>query len=318
MPRRRVNPVAWGAVGLVVLLLILLVRAVSGGDGYRPAALTLASDSAKLGRDVAALRTQVKQLDRLELFRRLRAWERTSRGHNERAGELDPPGEFGRPNGFLITSVGLRSDALRRLNPAVRNALSDRDLQVAVSQLVNVMKDLVFADRAWDLFRSSWPKDADARPPVSKWVADDEEASIDEVTDFVKELRKQEALSATYDLTVTSVTVEPKPAGKEGNDDVVPFTKSLGVSVIVENTGNQQIPATTVAAILTSESDPEPKTVEGQLGTMRPKDRKSVTLRGIEPTPGVRNLLRITVGPVGEERDTLDNTVEYKFVMRKP
>lgn len=318
MPRRRVNPVAWGAVGFVVLLLVLLVRAVGGGDGYRPAALTLAQQSAALGREVAALRTQVRSLDRLELFRRLRAWERRSREHTDRSADLDPPGELRRSNGFLVTALGLRADALRRLNPAVRNALSDQDQQVAGSQLVNVMKDLVFADRSWELFRASWPRDADAKPSVSRWVADEEDASITEVTDFVRELRQQQALKATYNLTISSVTVDPRPAGQEGNVDVVPFTRSLGVSVIVENTGNQQIPATTVAAILTSESDPEPKTVEGQLGTMRPKDKKSVVLKGIEPTPGVRNKLRVTVGPVGEERNTLDNTVEYDFIMRRP
>jgi hypothetical protein len=318
MPRRRANPLAWVALAVVVLLLILIVKAVGGGQGYAPKAAGLAQDTAKLGRDVVALRTQIKTLDRLELFRRLRAWQRDASGQLVRAEDLSPPKDFRRANGYLITALGLRSGALAKFNPAVRNALSDRDLQVAVSQLVNVMRDFALADRAYELFRSAWPK-KESKPGASQWVADPEDTTIDGVTSFVRELRKQDALSAIYNLTVTSVSVDPKPTGKDQGIDQVPFTKSLDVTILVENTGNQIIPGTTVAVILTSETDPVPQTVEGQIGAMRPKDKKSVTLRGLEPTAGGRvNLLRVTVGPAGGERNALDNTVEYKFAMRKP
>lgn len=317
MPRRRANPLAWGAVGIVVLLFVLMIRALAGGDEYSAPTLTLAGDTAKLGQEFSGLRAQLRDLDRLELFRRMSGWERRSREQVERAERLDPPERFRRSNGYLMTSLGLRAEALRRFKPAVQNALSDRDLQVSISQLVNVMTDFVLADRSYALFRSGWPE-RERRPPVSGWVADPGDATIDGVTTFVQELRKKEALAAVYNLTVRSVSVTPKPTGKEREADLVPFTKSLEVTIVVENTGNQVIPASPVAAVLTSETDPIPRSVEGRLESLRPKDRKSVTLRGLEPTSGAINLLRVTVGPVGGERNTLDNTVEYKFSMRKP
>lgn len=318
MPRRRPNPIAWIALAVAVLLLTVMIKAVGGGDSWQPKAVQLAQNQAKLGREVAALRTQLKSLDRLELFRRMRAWQRQASADLAGARELAPPKEGRVQNGYLIAAIGLRAGALRRFDPAVRNALSDTDLQVAQSQLINVMEDLLLADRSYELFRTSWRKDGGAKPPASQWIADEEDASPQGVGDFVRELRKQAPLKAIYNLAVVSVTIDPKPVGKDGDRDAIPFTKSLAVAVVIENTGNQRIAATTVSAVLISETDPEPKTVEGHVGSMAPKDRKSITLNGLDPAPGVLNLLRVTVGPVGEELNTIDNVREYPFLMRKP
>jgi hypothetical protein len=317
VPKRRANPLAWVVLGVVLLLFVLLVKAIGGRDTYRAPALTLAQQTSKLGQEFAALRTQVKTLDRLELFRRMRAWERQARGELSKAEDLSTPHDYRRAGGYLMTALGLRADGLRRFDPAVRNALSDRDIQVSVSQLANVMSDLVLADRAYALFRGAWPAKVE-RPPVSSWVGDPDQASIDGVTSFVRELRKQDALAAVYNLAISSVSVDPKPTGKDRDADAVPFTKSLSVSVLIENTGNQVISSAPIVVVLTSETDPVPQTVEGQVPIMHPKDRKSIVLKGLEPTSGAINLLRVTVGPVGNERNTLDNTVEYKFAMRKP
>jgi len=318
VPRRRANPIGWLGIALVVLLLALTVRAIGGRNRWQPAALQLAQGTSKTGREVTGLRTGLRSLDRLELFRRLYSWEREAREQDARVRDLSPPRESRKVNGLLVTALGLRADALHRFTPAVQNALSDRDLQVAVSQLVNVMRDLLLADRSYALFRDAWPK-GQARPPPSQWIADPEDATIDGVTGFVRELRKQQSLASVYNLTLTGVAVDPKPTGSERGVDLIPFAKTIDVSVVVENTGNQVVPTTSVAAILTSEIDPVPRTVAGEIGLLRPKDRKSVTLRGLAPAAGgAINLLRVTVGPVAEERNTLDNTVEYKFVMRRP
>lgn len=317
--RRKANPLAWLAIGVVVVLVILLIRAVGGGDDWSPGALRVAQDTSKLGRDVAGLRTQLKSIDRLTLFRRLRSWERDARAHLERGRALEPPGDRRGVNGYLLTSLGLRAEALTRFNPSVRNALSDRDLQVAASQLVGVMRDLELGDRSYQLFVAAWPRASERKPPDSRWVPDADDATIEGVTAFVRELRNQPALDANYNLTVASVVVDPKPVGKERNEELLPFTRSLAVSIVVSNTGNQPVPAVPVAAIITSETNPVPETVEGTVGSLRPGEKKSVTLRGLKPTAGGPiNLLKVTVGPAGGERNTLDNTQEYKFVMRKP
>lgn len=318
MPRRRPNPLAWIAIGVVLLLLVLLVRAVGGRDSYAPAALRVAGSTAKLGAEASALRAKLQEIDRLALFRNLRAWQRRAEGDLEEGKKLEPSVDAAAANGYLVASLGMRAKALAAMNPAVRNALSDRDLQVAVSQLVNVMRDLSFSDRSYELFVESWPSKG-AKPPPSRWIADPQDATIDGVTNFVRELRKQEKLAADYNLTVASVSLGPKPTGKENDIDQVPFTKSLSVTVVVQNTGNQRIAATTVEAILTSETNPEPQAAEGQLGSMAPNDKRSVTLKGLAPTSGGPiNLLRVTVGPVGLERNIIDNTVEVKFSMKKP
>jgi hypothetical protein len=308
--------VVLGIVALIVV--VLLVRAVTRGDDYSPRALTVAQNTVKLGRQVVALRAELKTIDRLTLFRRLRTWERDAKLQLDRARELDPPADRRAINAYLLTSLGLRSDAMRRFGPSVQNALSDRDLQVAASQLLGVTKDLLLSDRSYELFAASWPRSVRPRPGESRWVADPDDATVEGATGFVRELRKQPALAANYNLAIESIGVDPKPAGKEKEIDVVPFTRSLSVSVVVTNNGNQAVPAVPVAVVLTSETDPEPSTVEGNLGPLRPGEKKSVVLKGLEPAGGAVNLLRVTVGPAGGERNTLDNVVEYKFSMRRP
>ena len=310
---------AWGLVAAVVLLLILGVRAVTGGDDYSPRALAVAEQSTRLGRDVAGLRAQLKSVDRLSLFRRMRAWAKDARTHLDAARDLEPGADGRIGHGNLLTALSLRAEALRRFDPAVRKALSDQDVQVAASQLLAVMHDLELGDRSYELFAEAWPRAASRRPPESTWVADAADATIEGVTGFVRELRKQESLELNANLAIASVTVDPKPVGKERDQDLLPFTRSMSVSVVVQNTGNQQTGTTPIAAILTSESDPVQQAVEGSVGTLRPGEKRSVTLRPLEPTTGGPiNLLRVTLGPATGERNTLDNVQEYKFSMRKP
>lgn len=316
--RRRPNPIAWLLVAVGVVLLIVVIRVLAGGDTYRPPARAVATETVKLGKEVAALRTQLKSLDHLALKRRLRTWERTATGHLAQVQKLSPPEDMRVANGYLITALGLRARAMHNYGPSVDNALSDRDRQVAVSQLLNVMRDLSLSDRAYELFRTAWPESDGEGPAASQWLADPDDAAIDEVTSFVRELNNQPSLQAEFNLTVSTLTLDPKPAAKENEIDVLPFARVIEVTLVVANTGNQAIPSVPVAAIITSESDPAPKTIEGRLASLRPGEKKSVVLRGIEPTAGVLNLLSVTIGPGAGERNTIDNKIEYKFRMRKP
>lgn len=313
--RRRPNPVAWAILIVLVVLVAFTARACGSGNPYPERALPVAAASAELGQAVAGLRERLSDLDRLELFRELRAWARTAAGHVERVAELEPPGDHRLAHGYLVTAVGIRADALRRLEPAVNNALSDRDLQVAVGQLTVVFRDLTLGDRAHELFRAAWP--GEQKPTESRWISE-EGATVEGVRAFVADLRDQPALEEIYNLAVAGVTVDPKPTGKEGDLDVLPFTRSLSITVAVENTGNQRIPAAPLTAVLTSETDPRPQSAEGRVDALGPGEKASVTLTGPSPTGGgVVNLLRVTVGPVAGERNLLDNTSEYKFVMRR-
>ncbi len=314
--RRRPNPMAWAILLVPVVLVVFTARACGSGDPYQERALPVAAASAELGQAFSGLPERLGDLDRLELFRELRAWARTAVEHVDRVAELQPTSDHRLPHGYLVTAVGIRADALRRLEPAVGNALSDRDLQVAVGQLTGVFRDLALGDRAHELFRAAWP--GEPKPAEGRWVSD-EAATVEGVRAFVADLRDQPALEETYNLAVAGVTVVPRPAGEEGDLDVLPFTRSLSITVVVENTGNQRIPAAPLTAVLTSEADPRPQSTEARVDALGPGEKASVTLPGPSPTAGgVVNLLRVTVGPVAGERNLLDNTSEYKFVMRRP
>lgn len=318
MASRRPNPLAWAVLLGIVLLVVLLLRAAfGGGSDYPPQAKALAADSAKLGREVSSLRSRIGELDRIALIRQLRNWRTAAKDQLDRARTLEPPEDHRIAYGYLVASLGLRAAALGDFEPGINNALSDRDPEVAISNLASVFQDLVSADRTYALFRDAWPDDT--KPEETRWVADpDEEAGLGGVSGFVSEIRKQPGLETTYNLKITSVTVTPKPTGEEREVDQLPYASSISVAVVVENDGNQDIPASAVVAILKSERDPRPSTVEGSVGRMRPGDKQSVTLRGLSPTAGgPLNLLTVTVGPIANERNTLDNSIEYKFSMAR-
>lgn len=317
MPRRRrPRPLAWVILIALVLLLILLFRACFGGSAYATEVFGVAQETSDLGARVAQLPVEIEGLDRSALFERLSSWRDEARSHLGRAAELVPPEGFRISHGYLVAALGMRADALDRLVPAVRNALSDQDVEVVSAQVAGVMGDLSSADRVYELFLESWPDEEG--PARSPWLPDEELATQVRAQAFVEELRGQGSLRAVYDLKVSSVSVEPKPAGQQDGIDVLPFVESLVVSVVVENVGNERVSATTVDIFLTSEEDPQPERASGRVGALEPGAKASVTFEGLSPTiGGPVNLLSVTVGPVGGEANSEDNTSEYKFLVRE-
>lgn len=314
--RSRPKPLAYALLALVVLLVFLLIRAATGRSDYPELARSLATEDSKLGSDVGRLTERIDSLDRLELIRTLKTWSKTASANLDTASKLEPPEDFRVPNGYLIAALGLRSESLKNYEPAIQNALSDRDIQVASSQLETIMIDLASADRSFDLFRSSWPVQG-AKPTESRWVGSPGEVSRS-VSAFVRRLRNLPALETTFNLKVVSVTVSPKATGSEGDVAILPASQTLTVTAVVSNEGNQSVPATLIAAILKSEADPRPQTVESRVGTLGPGKKQSITITGLKPTSGgAINLLTVTAGPVGGERNTLDNSLELKFKMPK-
>src|SRR5688500_6892043 len=103
MARRRANPLAWAAVAVVVLLVVLVVRALGGGSDYPVQASQLAKSSAELGADVVGVRVRLDKIERLDLFRELRSYERKAVALLKRARDLDPPEDFRQANGYLLT-----------------------------------------------------------------------------------------------------------------------------------------------------------------------------------------------------------------------
>lgn len=311
----RPTPMAWLLIVAALAVGFLALRSCAAADPYPAEAEALAADSSELGAAVAGLSERLGDLERVELFRTLKSWARQADAHLGRAEALEPPSDLRVANGFLVGALGLRAEALGRFEPAVRNVLSDRDAQVVASQLRLVMADLVSADRLHALYLDRWPDDREP-PPAARWV-DPAQASTEGATALVARLRDQPALEAIYNLKVAKLTVTPKPTGKQGDLDVLPAGATLSVQVQVENTGNQRIPAATVDAVLTSETDPSARTAEGRVPALGPGESASVTLSGLRATSGGPvNLLSVTVGLVGGERNALDNKVEYKFVAR--
>lgn len=312
--RVRPKPLAWVLLAVVVIGLGLGVRAcVGGGEGYTAEARRIAAASASLGEQVGALRGRLDTLEHAGLFEELAGWQRMAAAHLEEAKELAPPAQERVAHGYLLTTLRLRADALRRYEPALRNALSEMDPGVAAGQIAGVLRDLTLADRSYELFAADWP--GDDPPPPSAWVGEGE-AGLEAARAFVDELRARPALRAVYNLRVAGLEVAPAPAEQRGETDVLPATETIAVTVTAENTGNQSLPGAPVSAMLTSEAHPEPQTAEGGLDAMAAGESGSITLDGLRPADdGGTHLLRVTVGPVADEQDLEDNTVEYRFLI---
>src|SRR5688572_5368099 len=102
MGRRRFNPKPLVVVAVVALVLVLLVRTIAGGDDYSEPANTVANRTAKLGREVSALPTQVRTLDRIDLFRKISGWQRQAKMDLAAVRDLKPASEQRIADGFLL------------------------------------------------------------------------------------------------------------------------------------------------------------------------------------------------------------------------
>lgn len=339
-PYARKRRPAWGItprVVIVALVIVFLLLCLVGrgtfsriGCSNRASALKSYIDETKrladrtnaMGRDFNDLRVNIKTTSRKDLEKGLDKLIKESKTLTEDSRKVSPPDDMEKAHLYLILAFELRAAALERFKPAIFNALTDKDLEVAANQVSLALKDFTLSDHAFGLFHEEAQKVLDQNKvsyvsaPSSTFLPAGTEYEIENVLEFLKELQGVSSLSELHGLGVAEITVKPAPKSELQGVSTLPYADSVSATITVENQGNQVEINIPVKVTLKSETQPKAQEVTKSLGSVNPGQKKAITITGLKATPGdIMNLLTVSVGPVPNEKFLENNTLEFKFIM---
>lgn len=340
MPYQRKRRPSWGisprvvivALVIIFLLLCLIGRGTFSKIGcsnragvlkdYMDESKRLTDRSNRVGRDFNDLRMNIKSIARKDLEKKLDSLTSESKKIAEDGRKIKPPEEMAKANLYLVLSFELRASAFERFKPAIFNALTDKDLEVAAKQVSLALKDFSLSDHAFSFFHQEAQKVLEqnkvsyASAPTSTFLAAGEEYEIENVLEFLKELQGVSSLSELHGVSVAEITVKPAPKAEVQGVSTLPYADKMSATITVENQGNQVEINIPVKVTLKSETQPKAQEIRKTMGSVAPGQKKSITITDLKATPGdIMNLLTVSVGPVPNEKFLENNTLEFKFIM---
>jgi hypothetical protein len=316
----------WIVLGVVLTVVVLGVDAAVSSRSDAPArqqatlayldtVRPLVERSTQEGTDLADVRANAISLGRDGIGRRLDRVSRDADGVLSESRKLDPPSTLREANELLLATFAIRSKAAGTMRQALSDALGTQPPEPAVDALAEAAKDMVAADRAYELFLSSLPSPSAGTPPgASKWETDDQSWDRAVLTSFVGALRSSQVLSPVHDLAVALVLVEPAVVGNENGAGVLPLARNLRLQIVVTNTGNETEKHMTVDATITPAAI-GPTDTARDFVDLAPGQRRTVVLGTLRPVLNTPFSLTVRIEPAGGETNVSDNEKVLTFVM---
>lgn len=311
----------WLFLAVLVTVVALAVNSVastsSGGTAPRVAYLDAVrpalQSSADQGGDLTALREQGAGMGP-DALRALLAKLRVGAAANVRTvRRVPPPRSWTEAQGFLLTALITRADAVERLAATLsRAAVPPAEADIAA--LVDVGRRLVVADAAYELFRARVPRSVQPPLPPATWVRDPQQWDRPAVASFLASLQAAAAVGPVHDVSLLTFSTEPVPVGQEGDVVVLPQARALRVQVVVANAGNtpeRKVPVTATVTDATGAARSQRGVID-----LAPGERTTVTLGGLPLPGGGPARLDVSVGPVTGEAAVADNGRSLTFLVR--
>jgi hypothetical protein len=307
-------------VGVLLSALVLAVDSIASTveDGpderlaYLDEVRPMVDDSTRQGVAVEDLRNRAAELGRSGVRRSLERLSRDTRRSLEEVRGVEAPLSVGEAHGLLVAAVATRARAAAAMDEALSRALDHDPPEQAVQALVEVGRDFVVADRAYQLFVEALPPGIRDAAPPSRWIADDQRWSRVEMSLFVSTLRSSASLAPVHDVGIITITTDPSPVALDGTAEVLPMVKTLRLQVIVANAGNEAERRVTVEGLVTSAGGLDSAR---QFVDLAPGQRLTVPL-GLRPASAGTLVVVVNVGPVAGETNRADNERSLLFVMR--
>jgi hypothetical protein len=310
---------------LLAVIFILVINNCRGNqkqsayEGYIEDAGAVATESAELGQQLNnRLTTPGIQLEAL------RADVDGLREQQEqilrRTQELDPPGPLVDQQEALVETMQFRVNGLAGLVRGLQLVAQTDDPQESGQNLANQAQRLVASDVVYaDAFRAATEQVLDQQGvtnvavPASAFVQNPEFASPAFWTQTVQRLTQGPEAGGPRGNGIQSVRVQP--GGQElvrGEDNEVEQSADLAFDVLVENSGESQ--ETQVKVVLIIRQDPQIRK-EQVIDVINPDETQTVTFTGFENLEfSTQTTLQVQVEPVEGERNTNNNTAEYRII----
>lgn len=302
-PRRILVAAAGGAVAIVVLVAVV-VQVGSQSLPYRRsvdlsyAALVgrLAAPSVATGQDLAALLSAAPGDQRSAVFSGLDGVAAAAERTATTARLATPPAPAVAAGMDCTTALEVRATASATVRSAVERLLGGSTgtaagagaTSAATAALTGAGRQLQRADDLWATCRNALRHGPGlARVPPSAWMTDPAAWSAASVAALVSAIAGSPSLAAAPALAIGSVTSDPPAVSQGGGATfMLPSASALGVTVVVVDSGNVDLPHVVVEvraqpAGPLGAGPPVRRTVDVRAGSAA-----TVVLTGLRVTPG--------------------------------
>jgi len=341
-PRRPIRPAAGftplarlvALVAFAILIVVLLVfwvqscQADKKRDAYRvylENVATVARDSERVGRELNDVLTTpgIKPAD---LDKQLAGLVQQQRISADGAADLDPPGPLRPANASLVEALQFRVNGLEGLAAEFQNTRTSKDAAAAGALLAAQAQRLVASDVIWDdLFKT--PAIAKLRQadvsgievPDSNFVQTPDLASTRSMVPIWQRIN---GAPTTGGATGTGlhgtniVSVKVLPGGQtlsESTENTIVASTDLAFAVAVLDSGDNQ--EVKIEVTLTIQQSPTPVTKKQTIDLINPEETKTVVFRDFPSIDfGELRTMRIDVDPVPGEKNTQNNSAEFKVI----
>jgi CARDB len=314
---------------VVVLLAGLLIRSwlhnreVASYSTYVSQVSDILKQSDASGRDLSRLLLDPGQSTRKDLTTRLDQHIAAAEKLTKDAQALTVPSDLKEAQQWFVAAMQLRSGGLQDLKPALLQALDVQDTEVSSETIARAMLLLVLSDVVYDRFFVTRATEvlkerqiAGATVGTTNFITDSSLSAKAKIKEILTAMRSSETMQTVHGLALKEVRAMPadKVIERDGTYNLQ-STDQLKFVVTVENQGNVTEKDIPVQLSLSVASSTQPQSVGVKIPELKAKETKKITITGVNPTPyGEKALLKVTVGPVKEEKNTANNKLEAHLI----
>jgi hypothetical protein len=304
-PTRRRGGTWLLAIGIAITLVIVLVDASlksrTDNSAQRLSAqawvdqvLPLIRNSTAEGQQLDEVRTNWQPLAAPSIASQLKQTASSAAASYEQVLKLIPPADYGQAGGLLDACLLLRKEGSSAVANTVISSLSGPSPPAPgeSTALATAGQKLELGDQLYQQFANSLGG-LGVKMPTSTWVRDGTLYQSQTLSAYLTALRSKTNLQPTHQVVIESFTTTPQPETVVNQVQMIPYSRTMTVGVVVANTGNQvEQNVTLTAGVLPAVKQP---TVRRSLGTMKPGDPVSISLGPLYALRGKPTTLTLTI-----------------------
>ncbi len=301
----------------------LQAREVAAYQSYMSQVADIVTRSNDVGAKLSTLITAPGNATRKDVQTKLDQFNKSVAEQTVAVLALNPPGNLRDAHEWLTASMRIRERGMAEFSPSLMSALEVLDTDVPSDQISRAMQKFVLADVAYSEFFASEATGvlraknvSDVKIVAADFLADDDLASKSGVVKWLTALKSTEELQAIHGVGLIKVVAKPaeKSITNGGTFDL-PSSDQLRFLITVENQGNMAETDVPVTLRLQGPNSVQPQIVSIKIPDIKAKESKEVEIKGVNPTDyGEKALLKIEVGPVPNEKNLDNNSLEAHVV----
>jgi hypothetical protein len=318
---------------LIVLIVIIVVATrgcSSGGDAsdynrYMLAVADILEQSDAVGADLSQLLTDPGDTNRAQVQTKLDSFVASCEQLEVEAEKLETPKYLLDVHQMFLVVMNFRQQGVTELKPAIMGALEVQDTEVPAQQIQHALyyftsSDFLYAEvfvRKTSTILGE-QKISGVLVPTSQFFTDPNLASKNEVLAILGRLKSTGVLQAVHGVALKKVVARPDNTEITAGDTFnLTMSDELAFVVTVENQGNMDETDVPVVISLRSSESAEPVVVSKKIPSIKAKTEIEVTIEGLTPAEyGEVALLRVEVGPVPQEKNSNNNSLEADVIFK--